>query len=540
MNSSDFIKLAELLTGTPVKDITETDRSVLQGLLEDDSRTIDQSQLNELLLLVNKDRAERPFFDWFFKQGCTVGTLADCVTRFQITAMRRYGNFIYAYRTLSRLPSDDDLTRELREVADKPEDAISRFGGRSSKLVDIAPIAREDTPLVGYLSAGEIIAESERVRLLKDVLAEELKRGQATWESYQQQVLIRAKQAEHAALVAIITNFKSRYLDKTLADFATFLENSSSLLAERSDVLTDVRSRAGRNQDVYLTWDHMDVYFATSMRKRWEYEDLFDFVNQLMERSEIADLKLRHFDPTQAYTDNRVNKGLVEGLMLKRAKCTVYSVQDTDTLGKDSELAATLAQGKPVIAYIPIIDVESRTRQLVEEDPVTVQERLRFVLYADEQFAQSNSDDDLMFLRNFTALEEFERGRILRAIPDPEAVAKFRTEHGPAMRRVCRMLAMSEHRIYEKRARTLRESHPLAIQLHLESGVANGVLVVRTIENCARLLRSILTNSMTFELEDDSKDNMWYLRETISKCTYRVVSKDRKLTNCFWNFYRRT
>jgi hypothetical protein len=75
----------------------------------------------------------------------------------------------------------------------------------------------------------------------------------------------------------------------------------------------------------------MDVYFATTMRKRWEYEDLFDFVQALMRHGELVDLKLRYFDPTQAYTDNRVNKGLVESLMLKRARCTIYSVQDTDT-----------------------------------------------------------------------------------------------------------------------------------------------------------------------------------------------------------------
>jgi hypothetical protein len=257
-----------------------------------------------------------------------------------------------------------------------------------------------------------------------------------------------------------------------------------------------------------------------------------------MARPELSDLKLRHFDPTQAYTENRVNKGLVESLMLKRAKCTVYSVQDTDTLGKDSELAATLAQGKPVIAYIPTINVEARTNSLVEEDPATVQERLRFVLYADEQFAQSTSAEDLAFLRNFVALERFERERILRAIPNHDAVTQFREAHGAALGRVCQMIAASEQRIYDKRSRTLRESHPLAIQVHLESGVANGLLVVRTVPDCAKLLRSVLIHSMEFELDENSKDRMWYLREKISGCVHRVVSKDRRLTNCFWNFYR--
>lgn len=39
--------------------------------------------------------------------------------------------------------------------------------------------------------------------------------------------------------------------------------------------------------------------------------------------------------------------------MLKRARCTIYMAQETDTFGKDSELATTLAQGKPVIVFCP-------------------------------------------------------------------------------------------------------------------------------------------------------------------------------------------
>jgi hypothetical protein len=58
----------------------------------------------------------------------------------------------------------------------------------------------------------------------------------------------------------------------------------------------------------------MDVYFATSMRKAWEYKDLFEFIEGLTASSEITDLGLRYFDPTQAFTDNRVNKGLVDPL----------------------------------------------------------------------------------------------------------------------------------------------------------------------------------------------------------------------------------
>jgi hypothetical protein len=48
-----------------------------------------------------------------------------------------------------------------------------------------------------------------------------------------------------------------------------------------------------------------------------------------------------------------VTKGSIECLMLERAAVTLYNAGATDTMGKDSELAATLAHGKPVIVYVP-------------------------------------------------------------------------------------------------------------------------------------------------------------------------------------------
>jgi hypothetical protein len=276
------------------------------------------------------------------------------------------------------------------------------------------------------------------------------------------------------------------------------------------------------------------------MRKRWEFEDLYDFVTGVMSQEVLKPLKLRYFDPTQSFTGNRINKGLVEALMLRRAECTVYSVQDTDTLGKDSELAATLAQGKPVIAYVPRIDAEKRVAELVVEDPVTIQDRLRFVIYADPYFASNLSSHDLEFVQGFHDLEAFEQTRVWRSPSDAARVEPFRQTKGEQIRKICRIIAASEARIYEGRAETLKNKHPLGIQVHLDTGVANGVLVVRTKEDCARLLHAVLTNTLAFDLQDDDKPDaqMWYLRERISGCIFKIVSKDPKLTNCFWNFYR--
>jgi hypothetical protein len=343
---------------------------------------------------------------------------------------------------------------------------------------------------------------------------------------------------EHGTLEGIVDNYKARNAYADVSSFTHFLQDSLRRLDELNEEVVTVRRRATRNQSTYLTWDHMDVYFATSMRKAWEYKDLYEFIERLMASAELEEMDLRYFDPTQAFTVNRVDKGLVEALMLKRARCTVYSVQDTDTLGKDSELASTLAQGKPVIAYVPDLNPPERAQQLLSEGPATIMERWRFVSHADEQLSQRLTDEQYSMVgRVEDELNKFCGQRIWSSIPDDEALRLFREAVGQDLERFCEVIAKSEKAVYDTRARTLREIHPLAIQVNLATGVANGVLVVRTIPDCASLLRRVLLAEMDFTVQEE--DGMWCLRERKSGCIYRVATNDRKLNNCFWNFYLR-
>jgi len=84
---------------------------------------------------------------------------------------------------------------------------------------------------------------------------------------------------------------------------------------------------------------------------------------------------------------------------------------------------------------------------------------------------------------------------------------------------------------YDRRAQTLKESHPLAIQVNLATGVANGVLVVRNAADCASLVRGIVTGTLEFDL--DRTDECTVLREKISGCIFRVMTSDNMLTNTF-------
>ncbi len=524
---AEFERLAAALTGTPVKDLSKTDHAALRAILARPTRRIDCSQLNELLLLVNKDRVTSAFFDYFFSGGCALADLPARVVKFQTVAMRRYGNFIYAFRRLSRMETAEDLREELADVGRAPNELRRAFAQRARPLIDIDPIAKEETYLLGYISARAVAADVERARFLQTQFAS-VPDGTA-WDRVVEQVVQAAGSEEQSATRRILETIGAGPSGASVAEARSFVDESVKTLDALADRTKQVQDKARLNQDVYLTWDHMDVYFATSMRTRWEFEELHDFVAQLMRRREFRNV--RYFDPTQAFMESRIDKGLIESLMLKRARCTVYQVQDTDTLGKDSELAATLAQGKPVIAFVPRVSETQRTNALVAGPLSAISDRVRFIRFQVESFDASLTEADHDAIRR---IDDEARKHVWKSTTESRSRAS-RDRRAP-LRPLCKKLASAEQRFYDGRARTLTEIHPLALQVNLQSGVANGVLVVRTVEDCAELLRRILVNDMEFDLEE-SKD-MWTLREVVSSSVFRAVSKNRKLTNCFWNFYR--
>ena len=286
-----------------------------------------------------------------------------------------------------------------------------------------------------------------------------------------------------------------------------------------SERVTRAREMGKRNLRKYLTFDHMDVYVATSMRKYRDYISVGAFIGKVFDHCIIRKLKLRHFDPTQVYSEDRFCKGLVESLMLKRAKCCIYCVQETDTLGKDSELATMLAQGKPVIAWVPKVEDTNS--------------------YAEELIANSrseNPDDPLQVLRRYLAA----------TFPDRILSNLGLLTSGLEQALAEEIAELSKDR-FDERARLLLESHPLAMQVDLKTGVAHGVIVVRKEEDCADILYRLLQRELEFGIEEIEPSEAefargdytktYVLREKTTGSPYRVVLGDAQLTNSFWSFY---
>jgi hypothetical protein len=459
---------------------------------------LNYEQFNELLLLFDQDRVSRGFFDFFFNGSLKLHEFPKRIARFRGFAMLSFGDFRFAYKKLSCL-DENQIRRKLEPFSKEITSLVEAFSTRPIPGLKIEKIPKDETCHLGYIAKGMY----------------EMEAG------------------------AISAAIKKERPDAALLEQADFYQQ----LGER---IRQTEAQGLRNTDVYLTWDYMDVYVATSMRKRWEFEETAEFVSELFSKDSVRKLKLRYFDPTQSQCAFRIDKGLVEALMLKRSRCTVYMVQESDTMGKDSELASTLAQGKPVIAYVPRVDdVQTHARKL-HQYPLEFF-KIRFqILQAEGVLDDPKLTPELTSLEPdfFRIINEFLEVMATYRKTQPlslwaEKDNEFKA-NSSSFGTVCKLLATAEKFNFEKRAKTLREVHPLSLQVHLESGVANGVLVVRSVNDCAEILCRLLTNSLKFSLEQDQNQGCTMLKEEISQSPFRAVSNYEKMANSFWNFYLRS
>ncbi|MCF8237717.1 MAG: hypothetical protein K9I85_06150 [Saprospiraceae bacterium] len=416
------------------------------------------SQFNEFLLHLSFNRVSEEFFqvlverstDFESNSVLTIGKLTDGVLFFRKLFLLEYGDIRFGYKQLSICNRTGIATlKDVISVYREIEEGY--YTSRHDQLIKIEPINGEDTFYLGYIAGDDL-----RKRLKESPESKEL-----TKEKEKLERIIKAGTKNHYA---------------------------------------------------YLSSDYLDVYVATSMRKKHEYLLTNELVSKVFSKSVLKKLKLRWFDPTQAYCSDRIDKGLSEALMLKRAQLTLYMAQESDTLGKDSELAVTLAQGKPVIAYIPEGSksyVDDLLKKYMRMEGVSKREAIHYAL---QTFKSELPWKD----------------KLIRAWLDEDANA-------PSEAEIMVKLYSVVEEVYNKRADVLKSVHPLGIQVNLNVGVATGVLVARNIEECAKLIESVILSKLEFDLIE--VENHILLKERISKSVFRVMTKDQVLSNTFWNFY---
>ncbi len=488
------------------------------------------------------------------------------VRKYQAEVIRLFSTFEDAYRTLNQA---EDLRAMLAPLQSKDDEA---FRSRSN-WDGIETIADERLPDLGYISAQKARQESDERRLLAAFLvevADALDKEKGTG-------LSRFTEKRKRKMASLLRKFNSSlphdFLSPLFSKDTDALRREAVRLApkEESDLtrMADTQETAQRNLARYLAADHLDVYVATSMRSDADFVSVNAFCRALFEHSDVRPLKLRYFNPTQSWIEDRVAKGLVEALMLRRSAMTLYMAQKTDTFGKDSEASVALGQGKPVIVYVPRLfapDANVDTESLGLLSRVDLQTQISKEGTEEDREADETMDQQALLSRLLTIRlskasdatlaqatvahwadfdlygeasripEESERSNYrswLDKVVKGEAPSAVPTDVRPHLVGILVAVAVN----FEKRAHLFREQHPLALQVILSTGVLNGILVVRSIDSCARLVRALVRNELESEIVIDH-DN-YRLIEKSTRSTMRVISRHTLIANSFTTFYTR-
>jgi len=329
-------------------------------LMFDNEILLDRERFNILTSYWNLPPTNLPFFNHYFeKQITTIDQFLNGLDKFIKEALWHFGDLERAYVTLCEVEDINDYFSEHRFHVDE------LTGRLPWKLIE--EIEPKDRGFLGYVSGQRPKQQQVLIGIAEQVISEiednsheykDLNKNEIT-----EKVLLKISKSVPDIKIKI-EEIKSLTSDLNKIDLfsAPQLENAKKFISLfKSEIeatilkIEKLKEIGRRNQEHYLrNIESIDVYVATSMRNDEEYLDMYNFVNSTFNDENISTLNLRYFDPTLCFCESRIDKGIIECLLVRSSKVTIYCAQEGDTFGKDSELAATMAQGKPVIVYVPI------------------------------------------------------------------------------------------------------------------------------------------------------------------------------------------
>jgi hypothetical protein len=330
--------------------------------------SVDWEYFNRILIAANLGPIDRKLFERYFPRGInSAEKLQEGISGFIKDALLHFGSFHQAFL---RLKADVDVLPRVEQT----------FGSEIRAPFSLSnPLKVEELAYLGYVSGELPVRMSTAHQAIFAALGTPLE--ELTADGIKAAAKARGVDIEKE-LSTINEGLTKRKQKQITID--ELLASQEYIQKTIDDFIDEVRRcrRAGiKNQEQYLnSASEMDVYVATSMRDERDYVEMKAFIDQVFGRKDVGRLNLRYFDPTQAYCPNKHDKGLVECLMIRCAKVTIYCAQRQDTMGKDSELAITLGLGKPVIVYVPYgengterVEYDRRARVFAEVHPLSLQ-----------------------------------------------------------------------------------------------------------------------------------------------------------------------
>ncbi|MGE4381993.1 MAG: helix-turn-helix domain-containing protein [Arcobacter sp.] len=523
---------------------------------------------NRCLIFYGIKKTSIKFFSHYLCKNITNFTIKNFennVTKYQKDIMRTYNTFSLAYEELNQ---NDEIFDKYLDCL-KPI-SVNHYNERT-EWNSIIEIDNKLLKYLGYIAAAEAKKDDLERKEVNDFLEEIINN-----DKIPDTPVINRNLLEIYFNKPFLHKIDSllRKIDKELGHslFSSLFSVSKNDLKELQTkikpfaeneilIMQKTQNQALSNLTNYLTADYMDFYVATSMRTEGDFISVNKFIKRLIHHKNIKDLKLRYFNPTLSWIEDRVSKGLVEALMLKRANVTVYMAQKTDTFGKDSEASVSLGQGKPVIVYVPKLvineldlDTEKLGNNSLEElqdiygnsDSVGLDKQSLLSNIIEKSLEKATNEILITTLKKYWDKFDLESESyrikddvikkdfktLINLLKSEEKILQINEDLAIAIREI--LLATSIN--FEKRAHVFKEIHPLALQVVITSGVLNGILVTRTLNSTANLLSQLLENKLEYELEKDV--NNYKLLEKTTKSVVRVISKNQLLINSFEQFYK--
>jgi hypothetical protein len=364
---------------------SEEGRNILTRIEQISDQPLSLTHLNQLLHRNHEAGVTHGFFRYYFLSDSTdhpyplgyvidggvpplhdthIVSLAQLewgLRRFWMDALLYFGNFRSAYRVL-RTKSYEELTSTFSQ---------KRFSVGEMQLrgpiMPLEAIPADDRYLISELACKAYADEGAEKDPL--ILRELVKAFRAAGKS----APVRIKDIVKVASDSNANNFQVQLcLPLGAEEFENDSVASEQELAEKvSAVRTRFRAarvRALANTKTYLSvCNELDVYVATSMRSRDDFRQMATNCKTIFEDPRLRPLYLRYFDPTLSAAECHEDKGLIECLMVNRARCIVYFAQEKESWGKDCEAAMGLTFGKPVIIYCPPTDDGRRRLKLFRD-----------------------------------------------------------------------------------------------------------------------------------------------------------------------------
>lgn len=377
-NKSQILSEFELFRGNGggieawfTEDIPDT---VVEVLTNCEKRPISCEVLNQLLILSHEAGMSRAFFDFYFQYDphpdqnswydpkklpefeprfltstelVSLMHLKWGLRRFYMDALLSFGNIRQAYRTLRNVTGMSDILSYTGRCAFPTKQMIARGSG-----LPLEPIARDDRYLIAEIACKTYDPADSDLPSLTEFMKERFKQNVGAGKKV---MTVRELVSSVPLQDKYTADQLSFSLDEVLDQQVHSEDEITNAIEPIRKKFQMARERALKNTKLYLSMiSDLDIYVATSMRKREDFRLMAEFCNEIFQDDELRDLKLRYFDPTRSAAIGHEDKGLIECLMVKCAKVLVYNAGTSDSFGKDVEAAMALSLGKPVVFFCDV------------------------------------------------------------------------------------------------------------------------------------------------------------------------------------------